>query len=247
MKLAENRSARSHAHGRRHTATVPGMRRLEGVLHLLPDTTTVVVAVVGPRRRRWPREVAHSMGERTSDLDHADAVVPSVALDSQTGPVCAPPTEYQSLRTSRPRGEVSATVNGHRTQFTHDGDSDTGQYSIEGCARTSRAGRAWASAYDAAAPGRNVVQHHPTRQPVSLGRRVPPHDVEHEGRGHHVEVLAGGSWSAASCTAGTATRPDPGPVSSPGRPGPRTTTSTGSPPTGCVRVTRAPRLPQNRA
>ncbi|WP_075957344.1 hypothetical protein [Ornithinimicrobium sp. CNJ-824] len=51
------------------TATVPGLRRLEGVLHELdPLPEGVVVAVQGPRRRRWPREVASCIGPRTSSL-----------------------------------------------------------------------------------------------------------------------------------------------------------------------------------
>ena len=58
------------------TATVPGMRRLEGALHLLHTNVSVAVAVVGPRRRpRWPREVAHSMGERTADADQTGALI----------------------------------------------------------------------------------------------------------------------------------------------------------------------------
>lgn len=60
------------------TATVPGMRRLEGVLHELdPQQRRVVVAVQGPRSRRWPREVAHCVGPRTRALlDKAMAEVP---------------------------------------------------------------------------------------------------------------------------------------------------------------------------
>ena len=57
------------------TATVPGMRRLEGVLHLLSPNAAVVVAVLGPRLRRWPREVRHSMGEPTRALADNGALV----------------------------------------------------------------------------------------------------------------------------------------------------------------------------
>jgi hypothetical protein len=46
------------------TATVPGMRRLEAALELLGDER-VVVAVVGPRRRKWPKGVEHSAGPAT--------------------------------------------------------------------------------------------------------------------------------------------------------------------------------------
>lgn len=56
-------------------ATVPGMRRLEGVLHLLSPNAVVAVAVLGPRLRRWPREVTHSLGERTRALARNGALV----------------------------------------------------------------------------------------------------------------------------------------------------------------------------
>jgi hypothetical protein len=46
------------------TATVPGMRRLEAALELWGDDRAVV-AVVGPRRRRWPKGVEHSAGPAT--------------------------------------------------------------------------------------------------------------------------------------------------------------------------------------
>lgn len=57
------------------TATVPGMRRLESALHLLSPNVQVVVPVLGPRLRRWPREVTHSMGERTRTLADDRALV----------------------------------------------------------------------------------------------------------------------------------------------------------------------------
>lgn len=51
------------------TATVPGLRRLEAVLDDLdPIPGHVAVAVQGPRRRRWPREVAGCAGARTRAL-----------------------------------------------------------------------------------------------------------------------------------------------------------------------------------
>jgi hypothetical protein len=46
------------------TATVPGMRRLEAALGLLGNNRAVV-AVVGPRRKRWRKGVAHSAGPAT--------------------------------------------------------------------------------------------------------------------------------------------------------------------------------------
>ena len=51
------------------TATVPGLRRLEGFLHDLdPHPGRLAVAVRGPRRRRWPREVTSCVGPRTAAL-----------------------------------------------------------------------------------------------------------------------------------------------------------------------------------
>lgn len=53
------------------TATVPGMRRLEGALELLVNhagahvTDRTWVAVVGPRRKKWPRGVEHAGGPHT--------------------------------------------------------------------------------------------------------------------------------------------------------------------------------------
>ena len=52
------------------TATVPGLRRLEGALALL-DAIPVVAAVVGPRRRKWPRGLEQSLGALTRQLDQA--------------------------------------------------------------------------------------------------------------------------------------------------------------------------------
>lgn len=57
------------------TATVPGMRRLEGALHLLSPEAEVAVAVLGPRRSKWSREVTHSMGERTRALAGLQALI----------------------------------------------------------------------------------------------------------------------------------------------------------------------------
>ncbi|WP_114905370.1 hypothetical protein [Ornithinimicrobium murale] len=57
------------------TATVPGMRRLEAVLHMVGDTSARVVLVTGPRRRRWPREVTHSRGPLSQAVDTAGALL----------------------------------------------------------------------------------------------------------------------------------------------------------------------------
>ncbi|MFC3687285.1 hypothetical protein [Aquipuribacter hungaricus] len=52
------------------TATVPGLRRLEVQLDLLSGVgCTVHAAVIGPRRRRWSRAVAHGLGPHTRALD----------------------------------------------------------------------------------------------------------------------------------------------------------------------------------
>lgn len=56
------------------TATIPGLRRLEGALALL-ESTRVVAGLVGPRRKRWPRQVASSMGSLTRGLDHLEQLV----------------------------------------------------------------------------------------------------------------------------------------------------------------------------
>ena len=46
------------------SATVPGLRRLEAALELL-DNARAVVAVVGPRRKKWPKGVEPSAGPIT--------------------------------------------------------------------------------------------------------------------------------------------------------------------------------------
>lgn len=69
------------------TATVPGMRRLEGALELLAehaDQTTQAgwsvtdrtwVAVLGPRRKKWPRGVEHAGGPHTRRALNSGRVV----------------------------------------------------------------------------------------------------------------------------------------------------------------------------
>ena len=57
------------------TATVPGLRRLECALSLLNRRTAVVVAVLGPPRKKWPRPVQHCAGALTKDLDAAGRLV----------------------------------------------------------------------------------------------------------------------------------------------------------------------------
>ena len=56
------------------TATVPGLRRLEGALDLLSGTSTCA-AVIGPRPKKWPRPVACSAGPRTRVLEEAGRLI----------------------------------------------------------------------------------------------------------------------------------------------------------------------------
>ena len=59
------------------TATVPGMRHLESVLHVLPQSGEAVVVVRGGyRARRWPTPVEQQTGPLTRDLREAGRVVP---------------------------------------------------------------------------------------------------------------------------------------------------------------------------
>jgi hypothetical protein len=75
------------------TATVPGMRRLEAVLGLLGDERALV-AVVGPRRRKWPKGVENSAGpairralaaERCAEICE-DRALAAAGLDSRPLP-----------------------------------------------------------------------------------------------------------------------------------------------------------------
>lgn len=54
-------------------ATVPGLRRLETVLHRVPGES-VQAAVLGPRVKRWPRSVTHSLGPKVRSLVQAGRV-----------------------------------------------------------------------------------------------------------------------------------------------------------------------------
>jgi len=56
------------------TATVPGLRRLEGALDLLAGTSTCA-AVIGPRPKKWPRPVGYSAGPRTRALEVAGRLI----------------------------------------------------------------------------------------------------------------------------------------------------------------------------
>lgn len=56
------------------TATVPGLRRLESALALLPGTG-VCAAVLGPRRSKWPRQVTHTLGPLTAAVAEAGRLI----------------------------------------------------------------------------------------------------------------------------------------------------------------------------
>ncbi|WP_157693092.1 hypothetical protein [Pedococcus dokdonensis] len=55
------------------TATIPGLRRLEGALALL-EGTPVIGAILGPPRRTWPRGLEHSLGALSRQLDQRAAM-----------------------------------------------------------------------------------------------------------------------------------------------------------------------------
>jgi hypothetical protein len=75
------------------TATVPGMRRLEAALELLGDERALV-AVVGRRRKKWPKGVEHSAGpaaRRALDAERCveipeDRALAAAGLDSRPLP-----------------------------------------------------------------------------------------------------------------------------------------------------------------
>lgn len=56
-------------------ATVPGLRRLEAQLAGVLPAERVVVAVLGPRRRRWPRPVRHALGPLSRRVDDAGRLI----------------------------------------------------------------------------------------------------------------------------------------------------------------------------
>ena len=56
-------------------ATVPGLRRLEARLAGGVPAERVVVGVLGPRRRRWPRPVQHALGPLSRRVDDAARLI----------------------------------------------------------------------------------------------------------------------------------------------------------------------------
>lgn len=62
------------------TATIPGFRRLDALLELLADVHPTArerlhLAVVGPRRKKWPRGLEHVGGSATRQLLESDRLV----------------------------------------------------------------------------------------------------------------------------------------------------------------------------
>ncbi len=104
------------------TATIPGMRRLEGALALL-DGVPVLAAVLGPGRRRWPREVEHSMGALTRQLDRdgrlhqvpLDRGLANRGLDSRALPSPLLTAADRLLRAATETPSTPATTKGNRS------------------------------------------------------------------------------------------------------------------------------------
>lgn len=61
--------------------SVPGLRRVEATLaDLEPTVGRVVAVVIGPPRKRWPKDLTYTLGRRTRDLDDDGALL-AVAED----------------------------------------------------------------------------------------------------------------------------------------------------------------------
>ncbi|WP_298747057.1 hypothetical protein [uncultured Serinicoccus sp.] len=101
------------------TATMPGMRHLEAVLHALPqDHEAVAVVRGGHRSRRWPTPVEQQTGPRARDLRQAGRVVtvptePQLAitgLDSSALPGSVLAAAAHVLALAYPAGRTSTTT-----------------------------------------------------------------------------------------------------------------------------------------
>lgn len=97
-------------------ATVPGLRRLEGVLALL-EGTHVVAAVVGPGRKKWPREVRASMGTATRALAEQDLITElpldgGLATHGLTGKAIPAPLQKAAAHTLRAARLGNTTTKG---------------------------------------------------------------------------------------------------------------------------------------
>ena len=56
-------------------ATVPGMRALDAAMNLAGRHAPLVCAVVGPRRKKWPRQVVAAMSQAIAAADAAGRLV----------------------------------------------------------------------------------------------------------------------------------------------------------------------------
>ncbi len=100
-------------------ATVPGIRRLETVLHMIPGGT-VQGAVLGPRVKKWPQAVTHSVGPKVSSLLKAGGLV-TVPVDRHLAATGLNPEKQLPsgvLRTAQALTHISV---GERA--THEGDT----------------------------------------------------------------------------------------------------------------------------
>ena len=100
------------------TATIPGLRRLEGALALL-EGTRVLGAVLGPPRRKWPRGLEPSLGALSRQLDQRGALhlipldrgLAARGLDSEALPTRLLTAADHLLRA----GVAAATTKGNRS------------------------------------------------------------------------------------------------------------------------------------
>lgn len=98
-------------------ATVPGLRRLEGALALLEEGPTVIAAVVGPRRKKWPRVLQGSMGALTRRLDAEGLLIDiphdtHLALTGLTGRAIPTPLISAASHLLRLTGAGNTTTKG---------------------------------------------------------------------------------------------------------------------------------------
>lgn len=98
-------------------ATVPAMRRLEGATTLLEDGPTVIAAVIGPRRKKWPRVLQASMGAFTRRLDADGLLVDlphdaDLALNGLTGRAIPTPLISAASHLLRLTGAGNTTTKG---------------------------------------------------------------------------------------------------------------------------------------
>ena len=98
-------------------ATVPGLRRLEGALALLDEGPSVVAAVIGPRRKKWPKVLQASMGTLTRRIDAQGQLIdlphdPDIALHGLTGRAIPTPLISAASHLLRLTGAGNTTTKG---------------------------------------------------------------------------------------------------------------------------------------